>query len=902
VISRNLLTTIIILLAGLIVGYLASRGVIGYLSISYEKKDLSALTELHDRPETVQRELPLRIVDLGGVGVLPDTSNWGSNYEHNQHFFEDVMLASPPFLDTVALARERNKLTRYAQKMSQLGYNAIAIPFFLEFINFDKLGDGRQIYGEESSYRIRHTALSSAFGELMEVSAIQGLGTYLWTDMVTLTTPLENYFQQRFGSVNTENEALWEIYELAAEEIFEKFPKVEGIILRIGEAGSVYNKPGWDYRSELYVRTEKSVQLMLKAFLAAAEKYDRTIIFRTWSVGVGKIGDMHTNPDTYLRVLGEVQSDHLVVSTKYCEGDFYSWLPLNPTLYEGDHRRITEIQAKREFEGFGSFPNYVAPLHQVALQSFTRENPRMEGVWVWTQYGGPLRAGPMIIYPFFGFNVINDLNVFAVSQLIKDPYTPLDSITAQWVRDYFGTDSTLIAGVTECMNSSYQVMLRGLYISEFAQYYVKALGLEPPPMLWIFEWDILGASTAVFSNIYYITRDRFQEVIDEGFEAVRGAVALKERLLEVRGRVTIHEEDFAGLIASVEYEIELFRLLDYYRQFFMHYYRWIDTGDQRSRTAYQLAMGQFKAVASFHQEKYGADLNTLGMDLEETDRGITVAEHTFSSVRWARVFVILTLFLLIMGIPGFIRPRGHRKFAASLYFDSIFRPYTVNNISVYHSSRRLAMMLLALYILGFCIFSSFAALWFTIILGALSLFYCLLLGVLMKSGRSMARIIITLLGPRLMIMTLFLVMVAIRGPGFFWFQVWISDLFKMGFLSLLVMMIFRQYQVYIVLSRKWGRRNVPGSAAMVFFALGIQLLLAGGLLSVFGLEESLTTLNNELLILPGGLSKIMGITTHLGIPVQLPQWIMVAASVITLISLTIFIFNRKVLSDSDNFI
>ena len=58
---------------------------------------------------------------------------------------------------------------------------------------------------------------------------------------------------------------------------------------------------------------------------------------------------------------------------------------------------------------------------------------------------------------------------------------------------------------------SYEVMLHGLYISEFARYEVRALGLELPPMLWIFEWDILGASSAVFSNIYFITRDHFRK-------------------------------------------------------------------------------------------------------------------------------------------------------------------------------------------------------------------------------------------------------------------------------------------------------------------------------------------------------------------------------------------------------
>ncbi len=892
-ITRNLLISILVLAAGLTAGFFASKGVIGFLAISYHEKDLSEIARFHPRPDSGSVEMSLRIVDMGGVGVLPDTANWGDNYEHNQHFFEDVMLVNPPFIDTAAFSRESRKWDGYTGRMGRFGYNAIAIPWFLEYVNFDKVGNGRQVYGDGSIYRSRHDSLSARFGALMEVAADNGLGTYLWTDMVALTPPLGRYLERQFGSIDTESRAFWEVYGKAAEEAFEKFPDVEGIIIRIGEAGSIYNKPGWDYTSELYVRTPEAVRLMLEAFLEAAEKYDKNIIFRTWSVGVGKIGDMHTNPETYQQVLGKIQSEHLVVSTKYCSGDFYSWLPFNSTLYQGKQRRITEIQAKREFEGFGAIPNYVAPLHQAAIQSFLARNPKMEGVWVWTQYGGPLRAGPMIIYPFYGFNVINDVNVYSASCLMMNPYADLDSITAAWVRDYFGSDSLLVRNMTDFLNYSYGVMLKGLYISEFAKYDVRALGLEPPPMLWIFEWDILGASSAVFSNIYYITKENFQDVVDEGFEAVQGAVRLKELLIEARERVAGNQDDYERLIASVNYEIELFRLLDYYRQFFMHYYRWIDTGDRKSEIQYKLALGQFKAVLQYHEDKFRGDLNTLGMDFEETKAGIRLAENTPAAIRWARVTAVLAIFLLVMGIPGFVRDRAHRKFAGTLYFDAIFRPYTISDLDAWHGTRRLGAALLAIYILSLVIFSSFSSLLFPLVLGVLGLVYVLILALFMNAWRKLDRILVTLLAPKVLVMIFLLVIVAVRGPNYFWYQIWVSDLFKMIFLSVYFMLLFRKFQVYVIMGRQWGHRKNTGSLAVVLFALGIQFLLAGLALQFFGLEESLTTINNEMLVLPGGLSKIMGITTHLSIPPELPVWIIFFASGLSLGSLLIFMLNLR---------
>ena len=86
------------------------------------------------------------------------------------------------------------------------------------------------------------------------------------------------------------------------------------------------------------------------------------MIFRTWSVGVGAVGDMHTNPASYEAVLGGIDSPALIVSTKYTLGDFYSWLPLNDTLEQGAaaaDRRVPE--SRREFENFGAFPNDLGP-------------------------------------------------------------------------------------------------------------------------------------------------------------------------------------------------------------------------------------------------------------------------------------------------------------------------------------------------------------------------------------------------------------------------------------------------------------------------------------------------------------------------------------------------------------
>lgn len=46
----------------------------------------------------------------------------------------------------------------------------------------------------------------------------------------------------------------------------------------------------------------------------------------------------------------------------------------------------------------------------------------------------------------------------------------------------------------------------GRYISPYADKKVKPLGSEPPPMMWIFEWDIVGGDSATLDTIYRLSK------------------------------------------------------------------------------------------------------------------------------------------------------------------------------------------------------------------------------------------------------------------------------------------------------------------------------------------------------------------------------------------------------------
>lgn len=857
---KRILVIVIYSILALFLGYLASLQVNGFLGIEFREKP--GLAELHgeeDFTDTISASsLNLRLADLGGVGILPDTANWGNNYEHNVHRFEDLILPDVPYINPNAYQRIDSELNQYLDRLQSFNINGIVFPGFLEFVTFDRWKEGGEIYGASDGYRERHSGMQDYFGRWFSGISSRGMEVYLYTDMVALTTPLESYLLSRYGRLHTESKEFWEPYKAACEEIFSEMPGVSGIMIRIGEAGSIYNKPGWDYYSELGVRSNEAVRRMLEAFLEVAERHGKKIIFRTWSVGVGEAGDMHTNSETYDRVLGGIHSENLIVSTKYCRGDYYSWLPFNETLYQGGHRRIAEFQLRREFEGLNAFPNFMGPLYKKALLECINNNPEFNGIWLWTQEGGPLRAGPLSIFPFHGFNTITDLNLFAMGRLVNDPTADLSGIISEWSGLQFGTDTVLSEALVKVLLNSHSTVQKGLYISQFARYDVRALGLEPPPMLWIFEWDIVGGSPSVFSNIYQISEDSIDEAVAEGYMAAGEAAGMLRELNSVRDHVTLNTDIFDKLIASVAYEENLFETLAHFRKYILTYYRWLDSGGKEEKINWKEARMKYLEAAGNHLKTYEGNLDFPAYNFREADAAAKIAGRTGSMTWLARIAVLILLVAVVTGLTN----------------DMLFS--------------------LSFISLSLAIFTSFSAPVFVLSLVVLTILYAVL-NIYLKAPPDNNRISLfaPLLYPAVGLTGLLMLFTAWRGPTAFWHFFWSSSAFRTGFLMLFVLFIFLAYFVWAATLHTRVKINKAGTAGSVMLIQGILFAAAGGLVASLGFEKVLTVLNDELMILPGGLSRILGITTHLDIPENIPLVVMIAGLALTAIGLVFNLFNRK---------
>lgn len=825
-----------------------------------------------------ETQLEYRLVDLGGVGIVPDSAGWGKDYSHHTRAFGDVLLPKAPYVDDKAFIRVENEFKAYLTRMQEYGFNGVIFNGFLEFLNFDNLGDGRNVYPINSEYRERHQALRIYFSRLFNFAEEIGMRVILKTDMMVLTEPLRQYIDSEIGGMNSHNKALWQIYAAGFEELLSTFPQLDGLMIRIGEAGSVYNLEGWDYYSVLNVKTDASVRLMLESFLTVAEKHNKDVFFRSWSVGIGDIGDLHVNAATYERVLGSIHSPKLIVSTKYGQGDFYSYLPVNPTLKTGSHKRIIEYQARREFEAFGAFPDYLMPLHQFSLNDIMDSNPNIAGLWLWTQEGGPQRAGPMLLYPFHGLWQLLDVNIYSTAQLALAPRKDINEITTEWIHNNFSENQEAQRQFLELLELSYLSILKGHYIGEFAGKLIRLQQYVMPPSSW--HWDIVSGSHSALGLTYEICRENWEQAIEEGFEAV----TLVNRMLALIREIDPYAVKDVALLSKIEesinYELNLFEVLAWYRKAFFSYYHWLDTGNMQSYEAWQTALATFNALKEQHLDQYQDHLDFPAYNFFEVDSGFALMERNHALITPIRILLSVLILSLIANRFFFRKYFARQRCANGKERNGFIRLLPLLKISMMLAFVLLTMILSTLFHSFYFVFWS---------VGSLLVFDLILVYLKKSNHDSPSSRLILLVEPLFILAGLALIVFAYRGPLYLINQMFTNPMWRMLFVwTILLFSAWPIYRYFFLNNTDSGHifSNNMGNLAI---ASGVTLLLTSATFQAIGLESVLTKFNNELLLLPLGLSKVLGITTHLNIDPDLP----IKLAIFSLFILLIGLFFRK---------
>lgn len=364
----------------------------------------------------------------------------------------------------------RTKITsafkQYVASLTKVGYTAITLDDMAHLVVLEEYSDGLQLLIK---------TYQDWYKQLIAIAKKAGLKVFITTDVVSIASEVrENY--RSFSSQ-------LDLFIRSVQYLCTQFPEIDGLVIRVGERDAQDVKGV--FQSQLSIRYPKQARQLLTATLPLLEKIQATIIFRTWTVGAYPIGDLTWNSSTFKKVFTGFEKSKLIVSIKHGGSDFFRFLKLNPTIITAQLPFIIEFQAKREYEGSGSLPNFVGRYHQSILNQ-AKKLTHFTGVSLWVQTGGWTPKVPLTYLEATA--IWNELNAWVTVRLVTHQNESLDESIYSFfqVQSWCKDPAKLVQLVTELEQFIEEV----LYIKEFANSELYFRRTRIPPLFWV-HWQTI---------------------------------------------------------------------------------------------------------------------------------------------------------------------------------------------------------------------------------------------------------------------------------------------------------------------------------------------------------------------------------------------------------------------------
>lgn len=357
------------------------------------------------------------------------------------------------------------------------------------------------------------------------------LKIFLTTDVLPLTNAVA-------AGLGDDPQVLENYYRGLVCGVLDDFPKIEGLIIRIGESdGNDVQDP---IRTRLHLRNARETNRLIAGLLPEFEKRGRQLILRTWTVGAHQIGDLIWHRDTLAETLKDIDSPNFIVSMKHGESDFFRYLPLNRAFFRVKQRKIIELQARREYEGAGEYPSFIGR----DCERFARELVQAEnivGISVWCQTGGWHRFRRLAYLEegnrdlWIRLNTAAAIGVFRYGKSVETILTEL-------------YDPHYAASVLELLAHADTVIYDLFYIEDFARQKLFFRRVRIPPLLHVY-WDSLFINHAVKRILHHFVTDP-----ERALRSGEAAAELFPRMIELAEKADfpvsdiIHMRDFFHLI------------------------------------------------------------------------------------------------------------------------------------------------------------------------------------------------------------------------------------------------------------------------------------------------------------------------------------------------------------------
>lgn len=403
-------------------------------------------------------------------------------------------------------------LRTFAMEVTRLGYNAVTL---------DDLAHLAPHPDHEPEVAKTISLLREKFQIIFNLLSEEfGLRIYLTTDVLPMTTALA-------GKLGEAPETLELYYQSLVRTVLEDFPQLEGLILRIGESdGHDVEDP---IRTRLHLKSPAETNRLLKRLLPDFEQRGKNLVLRTWTVGAHRIGDLIWHSGTLAETLRGLESPNFIVSMKHGESDFFRYLPLNRSFFRIPHKKIIEMQARREYEGAGEYPSFIGG----DCETFSRElanASNVVGMSVWCQTGGWHRFRRLAFLEKDNRDVWIRLNAAAAIGIFRYGKS-VETVIAEFA----GTNHA--PGLLELLRHSDTVILQLLYIEDFARQKLFFRRIRIPPMLHMC-WDSIFINHAVRKIMAHFTMDP-----ERSLRAGESAADLFPRMMELAEQTGLPVED-----------------------------------------------------------------------------------------------------------------------------------------------------------------------------------------------------------------------------------------------------------------------------------------------------------------------------------------------------------------------
>lgn len=384
-------------------------------------------------------------------------------------------------LDDAGWLQVETDLRRFASEVSRLGYNAVTLDDLAHLAP-------HPLHEPDIAKSIAH--FRERFTRLFDILRNEfSLQIFLTTDVLPMTDAVAR-------ALGESQEVLEDYYAGLVRGVLRDFPQLAGLILRIGESdGHDVEDP---IRTRLHLRSAKETNRLIKLLLPEFESLGKHLILRTWTVGAHRIGDLIWHRGTLADTLKGIDSPNFIVSMKHGESDFFRYLPLNRAFFRIPHKKIIEMQARREYEGAGEYPSFIG----TDCERFHRELSSAEnmiGMSVWCQTGGWHRFRRLAFLEennrdiWIRFNVVAAIGVFRDGRSIEEIFT-----------SYCNPEDA--SHVLELLRHSDTVVNELLYIEDFARQKLFFRRIRIPPMLHMC-WDSIFINHAVRKVMAHFTMD-----------------------------------------------------------------------------------------------------------------------------------------------------------------------------------------------------------------------------------------------------------------------------------------------------------------------------------------------------------------------------------------------------------